>query len=82
MNQHPIQSEEGGRVEMLLAAPCYRNKRDITTVLKHFLTRMETPSCEIAICIKIPHLQYRQPFCLNNKYIKEKGNCLSLTHQH
>ena len=33
---------DGGGVEILLAAPCYRNKPDITTVLKGRLTCIVT----------------------------------------
>ena len=73
----------GGRngVEILLVS-FYRSKPEITTVLMGRLTRMQTLLCKIVIRLKIPHLQWRQSFCLNNKYINEKGNCLNLTHQH
>ena len=42
----------GGGVEMLLAASCYRNEPDITTVLMGRLTRMQTLLCKIIIRLK------------------------------
>lgn len=71
-----------GGVEILLVAPCYRSKPDITTFLMGRLTRMQTLLCKIVVNLKIPYLQWGQSSCLNNKYINKKGNCLSLTHQH
>jgi len=68
--------------EILLVAPCYRSKPEITIVLMGRLTRVQTLLSKIVIRLTIPHLKWRQSFCLNNKYINEKGNCLSLTHQH
>ena len=64
----------GEGVEILLVTPRYRDKPDnITTVLKGHLTCicMQTLLCKIIICLKIPHLQKRQSFCLNDKYINE-----------
>ena len=48
--------EGGGGVEILLAAPCYRNKPDITTVLKGRLTCTQILLCKIIVRLKIPHL--------------------------
>jgi len=71
----------GGRwgegVAELLVAPCYRSKPEITTALMGPLTCMRTLLCKIVICLKTPHLQWRQSFCLTSKYINENGNCLS-----
>ena len=71
-------------VEILLVAPCYTNKPEITTnhSLEGPLDSYADSSRKIVVCLKIPQLQWRQSFCLNNKYINEKGNRLSLTHQH
>jgi len=56
----------GNGVEILLVS-FYRSKPEITTVLMGRLTRMQTLLCKIVIRLKIPHLQWRQSFCLNNK---------------
>ena len=37
---------------ILLAARCYRNKPDITTVLMGRLTCLQTLLCKIVICLK------------------------------
>jgi len=72
MNYYSIQGRGGG-VAILLVAPCYRGKPDITTVLMGCLTRMQTLLCKIVICLEIPHLQWRQSFYLNNNGGGSKG---------
>ena len=61
----------GGGVEILLVAPCYRSEPDVNTVLMGCFTRMQTLLCKIVIRLEIPHLQWRQSFYLNNKYIND-----------
>ena len=69
----------GGNPEMdyhlnsliLLAAPCYRNKPDITTVLKGRLTFMQTLLCKIVICLKIPHLHLIETVILPEQQVHQ-----------